>query len=109
MKIWHRLHAWVLHHRIRRQHRELAKYVRRSTYEIMAWKEDIAFLEEQLDHHRSFVDGVPQPNPDKVVPTEAEEPARHTRPNGAARVFPDLSLSVAAEGTSRRASRDWEV
>lgn len=106
MKLWHRFHAWTLTRRIRRQHRELAKYVRRSAYEINAWKQDIAFLEEQLDNHRSFVDGASPPNPDKVVPMEPGNSAEGSRPDSPSRVFPEFSLSVAAEGTSRRGSLD---
>jgi hypothetical protein len=45
------LMAWVLKRKIRRQHRELAKYIRRSAYEITAWKQDIGFLDDQLRHH----------------------------------------------------------
>jgi hypothetical protein len=51
MKPWHMLMAWVLARKIRHQHRELAKYIRRSAYEITAWKQDIGFLDEQLRHH----------------------------------------------------------
>lgn len=58
---------------IRRQHRELAKYVRRSAYEISAWKQDIAFLDEQLAHHLMRAGlplGLAPAAADKVVPME---------------------------------------
>ena len=55
MKIWHRLESWILDRKIRREHYKLAKYVRQSAYEINAWKQDIAFLEESRDFHRSFL------------------------------------------------------
>jgi hypothetical protein len=48
---WHLLRAWLLARKIRRQHQELAKYIRRSAYEIAAWKQDIGFLEEQWRYH----------------------------------------------------------
>ena len=76
MKIWHRLESWILDRKIRREHYKLAKYVRQSAYEINAWKQDIAFLEESRDFHRSFLAPSPPPSDDKVVPiSEAKEPA----------------------------------
>jgi hypothetical protein len=48
---WHHFRAWRLSAKIRRQHKELAKYVRRSAYEITAWKQDISFLDELLEFH----------------------------------------------------------
>lgn len=50
-KPWHLFRAWLLARKIRRQHQELAKYIRRSAYEITAWKQDIGFLDEQWRHH----------------------------------------------------------
>ena len=37
--------------KIRREHHELAKYIRRSAYEISAWKQDIGFLDQQMERH----------------------------------------------------------
>jgi hypothetical protein len=51
MKIWHRLRAAAIGRRIRKERRELAKYMRRSAYEMIAWRQDITFLEEERDHH----------------------------------------------------------
>lgn len=51
LRPWHKFRVWWLLRRIRHQHRELARYVRRSAYEISAWKQDIGFLDEQLVHH----------------------------------------------------------
>jgi hypothetical protein len=48
--------AWCLARKIRRHHRELSKYIRRSAYEIAAWKQDIGFLDEQLRYHRAASD-----------------------------------------------------
>ena len=76
MKIWHRLEAWILDRKIHKEHRELAKYVRHSAYEIAAWKQDIAFLEERRQHHLAFLGLAPAPEPDKVVSIdEAREKA----------------------------------
>lgn len=50
-KPWHLFRAWLLARKIRRQHQELAKYIRRSAYEIAAWKQDIGFLDEQWRYH----------------------------------------------------------
>jgi len=67
MKAWHRLEAWYLERKIRKEHHQLARYVRRSAHEINAWKQDISFLEESRDYHRSFFTDLPAPAPDKVV------------------------------------------
>lgn len=66
---WHIIKARLLARKIRRQHCELAKFVRRSAYEINAWKQDIGYLEEQLGRHLAL-SGNPMPDtPDsgKVV------------------------------------------
>jgi hypothetical protein len=51
MKLWHRFRAWKLIRHIKRQRKELAYFLRRSSYEIYAWKQDIAFLEEEAAYH----------------------------------------------------------
>ncbi len=66
LRPWHKLSAWFLTRKIRRQHQELEKYVRRSAYEITAWKQDIGFLDQRLDHHLTLA-GVSLP----VAPTES--------------------------------------
>lgn len=69
MKIWHRLRAAAIGRRIRKERRELAKYMRRSAYEMIAWRQDIAFLEEERDHHLTKA-GVPIARPEHAL----EEP-----------------------------------
>jgi len=51
LRPWHLFRIWGLTRRIRRQRRELAKYVRRSAYEIAAWKQDIRFIAVQREYH----------------------------------------------------------
>ena len=51
LRPWHLFRIWLLTLRIRKQRRDLAKYVRRSAYEITAWKQDIRFLAEQREYH----------------------------------------------------------
>jgi hypothetical protein len=73
LRPWHKLRAWWLVRRIRRQHRELARYVRRSAYEISAWKQDIGFLDDQLAHHLARAGlplGLAPAAADKVVSME---------------------------------------
>jgi hypothetical protein len=67
LKPWHALVAWLLVRRIRRQHRELAKYIRRSAYEIAAWKQDIGFLDEQRRYHLSQMELVPPRRPTRCL------------------------------------------
>lgn len=78
MKFWHRFKAWLVLRKIRVQHRELAKYIRRSAYEINAWKQDIGFLEETLAFHQahSGTTSVDAPADGKVIPMESAEPER---------------------------------
>lgn len=75
MKYWHRIKAWLVMRRIRKEHHELAKYVRRSAHEINAWKQDIRFLEELLDYHQSRAGKAPAefPASGKVVPMESAD------------------------------------
>lgn len=75
MKYWHRFKAWLVGRKIRREHQELAKFVRRSAYEITAWKQDIGFLEEVRAYHliRSGRPYVEAPLPGKVVPISSVE------------------------------------
>lgn len=79
LKPWHFLCIWLLSRKIRRQRRELAKFVRRSAYEISAWKQDIHFLDEQLEYHLALA-GRPLPivaDGEKVVRIdEAHSPAK---------------------------------
>lgn len=70
MKIWHRLEAWLLDRKIHRQQSALAKFIRQSAYEINAWKQDIAELEEERARHLAFLQGQPSPSPGKVVPLD---------------------------------------
>jgi hypothetical protein len=51
MKLWHRFRAWKLIRHIKRQRRELAYFLRSSSYQIHSWKQDIAFLEEEAAYH----------------------------------------------------------
>ena len=80
MKYWHRFKVWLVGRRIRREHHELAKYVRRSAYEITAWKQDIRFLEEILAFHEAHA-GRPAaelPPAGKVVPIPNVELRPHS-------------------------------
>jgi len=80
MKYWHRFKVWLVGRRIRREHHELAKYVRRSAYEITAWKQDIRFLEEILAYHEARVGQAlaEPPAEGKVVPMPTVEVRAHS-------------------------------
>ena len=82
MKYWHRFKAWLVGRKIRREHQELAKFVRRSAYEINAWKQDIGFLEEIRAYHRarSGRSYLEPPAPGKIVPMTVVEPAEEEHP-----------------------------
>lgn len=71
MKLWHRFLAWNLSRKVRREHQQLSKYVRRHAYEIAAWHHDIAFLEHQLERHLALA-GLRKAN---------EHPVRETASN----------------------------
>jgi hypothetical protein len=80
MKYWHRFQVWLLGRRIRREHHELAKYVRRSAYEIAAWQQDIGFLKEIKAYHEARCgrpSGEP-PSEGKVVPMPRVEIRPHS-------------------------------
>lgn len=82
MKYWHRFKVWLVGRKIRREHQELAKFVRRSAYEINAWKQDISFLEEIRAYHltRSGRPHSEPPAPGKIVPITAAEPEVEEHP-----------------------------
>lgn len=81
MKYWHRFKVWLVGRRIRREHQELAKYVRRSAYEITAWKQDIGFLEEIKAYHEARCGQIASAEPPaegKVVPMPTAELRPHS-------------------------------
>ena len=76
-RLWHKFQAWRMAGRLRKQHRELMKYIRRSAYEITAWKQDISLLHEMHDFHlaRSAGQSVAPPTVDNVVSMKELHPA----------------------------------
>lgn len=52
---WHALCTWWFGRKIRKQRRDLARFIRRSAYEISAWRQDIAVLREQRQYHLAFL------------------------------------------------------
>lgn len=75
--LWHRFHAWRFSRKLRKQHRELMKYIRRSAYEITAWKQDISLLHEMHDYHATRAEGrtAEPPEAENVVPMKELHPA----------------------------------
>lgn len=79
LRPWHLFRIWIFTLRIRKQRRELAKYVRRSAYEIAAWKQDIRFLAEQREYHlrrHLLRPPVRSPADFKVIPLSAADSQR---------------------------------
>jgi hypothetical protein len=68
MRLWHRFRAWKLLRDIKRQRRELAYFLRCSSYQIHAWKQDIAFLEEEAAYHLKLAGA--------EIPSNVEESAK---------------------------------
>lgn len=74
MKIWHRLQAWALLRRARRQHVKLRRYIHHTAHEICGWKQEIHFLEEEAARHLEQAGqrrAEPTEETDKVVPIES--------------------------------------
>jgi hypothetical protein len=68
MRLWHRFRAWKLLRDNKRQRRELAYFLRCSSYQIHAWKQDIAFLEEEAAYHLKLAGA--------EIPSSVEESAK---------------------------------
>ena len=74
MKLWHRLQAWFLLRRARRQHVKLQRFIHHTAHEICGWKQEIFFLESDAARHLE-VAGILPPDvheeSDKVVPIDS--------------------------------------
>lgn len=78
MKFIHRLKASVLLKRAKRQHRKLDRFIQESAREICAWRQEIAFLENDARHELELAGVQDQAAPaapgddpsGKVVPIE---------------------------------------
>lgn len=76
LRPWHALCIWWFGRKIRKQRRDLAKFIRRSAYEISAWRQDIASLREQRQYHLAFLSpGIKKAIPDVITPHEPETAA----------------------------------
>lgn len=73
MKIWHRLQAWVLLRRARKQHIKLQRYINHTAHEICGWKQEIYFLESDAARHLALAGKhriEPVEATDKVTPVD---------------------------------------
>lgn len=73
MKIWHRVKAWVLLKRARRQHLKLQRYIHHTAHEICSWKQEIYFLESDAARHLALASRhriEPVEATDKVLPVD---------------------------------------
>lgn len=76
-RLWHKFQAWRTARKLHKEHRELMKYIRRSAYEITAWKQDISLLHELHEFHLARAAGqeVEAPVADNVVSMKEIHPA----------------------------------
>jgi len=70
MKLWHRIRAWSLTNRVRRERKRLNHYVQSSAQEICAWQQEIIDLEIEVARHRKIAGEQQAPlseDSDKVI------------------------------------------
>lgn len=72
LRPWHALCIWWFGRKIRKQRRDLAKFIRRSAYEISAWRQDIALLREQRQYHSAFLASGAKARPKVIMPHDPE-------------------------------------